>query len=469
MVRIDRPNEDVMQPTFASFNRAFALALALSIGVSLAVDHWLFARRGFLALFGYGTQEGQIVNKLDHAPGAAKVADIIFFGSSLTRSGMAPEPFLEKGLVPLNLAVTGGGPLFSYYALKRIESQLRQRVTKPTLVLELNTFHLLAPKGWDEYPHFISAVRSRWETLRDFPALWSHFAQYRMQDRVLGRLFLPSLYYQRFGELALAQGTFGRTFYGEEDASGFFAINTVSDTDPTFDPVVRPPTAYNSGKVQYLRRFVELAGDIGAPVVLYAYPWSFWTTSHAAPLTDYLRRFGGVVSVIGNSEIKIGRADVQSCCGAHLNSRGSKRVAGVFADKLPLHGDIASLKARWSGVVRELPLPFEEVQLDGTASANDVVAAGRVPVQPGRPVVLDVDVDVEDGQFALAVEPVIGGVVRFNGTHPFPLGLEPLYLRQGPMSAGIEEADEVQIRLIAAQAAARGVVRLKRLWQRPGN
>lgn len=456
-----------MASRFTSFSRAFAVALTVAISASLAADHWLYAHRGFLKLFGTGTQEGQILNKLDHAPGAAAAADIIFFGSSLTRSGIAPEPFLERGLVPLNLGVTGGGPLYAYYTLKRIEPVLRQRTAKPTLVLELNTFHLMVRKGWDEYPHFVSAVRSRWDVLREWPALWSHFLTYRMQDQLVGRLFLPSLYYQHFFDAVVAQRHFGRTFYGEEDASGFFALNSVLDRDLTLRGVRRPLAAFNAGKIDYLRRFVELARDIGVPVVLYAYPMNFPTTDSAAPLTEYLRGFGGAVTVIGNDDIALTRTDVQSCCGAHLNTTGSERVARIIADKLALRGDEDTLPGRWSRVAQELPLPFVETRLDGTAKANDTIAVGRVRIMPGRPVVLDVDADVEDGQIALALEPVIGGEVHFNGTHPFPLGPEPIYLRQGTLSLGVDSAPEVQIRVIAVAGATRGVVRLKRLWQRP--
>src|SRR4051794_32340746 len=78
-------------------------------------------------------------------------ADIIFFGSSFVRSGISPEPFLKRGLLPLNLAVSGGGPLYAYYTLRRIAPVLKRRERPPVLVLEINAMGLIVRSGWDEY------------------------------------------------------------------------------------------------------------------------------------------------------------------------------------------------------------------------------------------------------------------------------------------------------------------------------
>src|SRR5437016_3226330 len=109
-----RPSAD------AAANRRFVFAALTGFVAFFAMDWYLFAHEGFLRLFGGATQEGQIVSKVARAAGMAEVADVILFGSSYVRSGVAGEPFLEHGLMPFNFAVSGGGPVFDYFALKRI-------------------------------------------------------------------------------------------------------------------------------------------------------------------------------------------------------------------------------------------------------------------------------------------------------------------------------------------------------------
>src|SRR5580692_1552895 len=105
--------------TFSSNRRFLAVAGCTALLV-LACDLELYRFRWFLRHFGYGTQEGQIVSKLDRAGLQASVADVIFLGSSTIRSCVSSKPFLENGLLPLNLGVSGGGPIYCYYTLKKL-------------------------------------------------------------------------------------------------------------------------------------------------------------------------------------------------------------------------------------------------------------------------------------------------------------------------------------------------------------
>jgi hypothetical protein len=102
------------------------VALALSVATCVLVDYELYTREWFLNHVGFGTQEGQIVRKLKHSERLAAAADVIAFGSSFIRSSVSSEPFLAHGLLPFNFAVSGGGPVYSYYALAHIAPVARR-------------------------------------------------------------------------------------------------------------------------------------------------------------------------------------------------------------------------------------------------------------------------------------------------------------------------------------------------------
>src|ERR1043166_3923301 len=105
--------------------RKAGVCVLTTIALLVGVDHWLYGTRWFLRHFGYGTQEGQIVAKLDRAPRYASVADVIFLGSSTIRANIASRPFLDAGVLPLNLGISGGGPIRS--EARRVGKECRCR------------------------------------------------------------------------------------------------------------------------------------------------------------------------------------------------------------------------------------------------------------------------------------------------------------------------------------------------------
>jgi hypothetical protein len=88
----------------AAANRRFAGVAAIAFAAFFACDTYLFSFEGFRRSFGDATQEGQELSKVARSARLAAVADVIAFGSSYVRSGLAGEPFLERQVVPFNFA-----------------------------------------------------------------------------------------------------------------------------------------------------------------------------------------------------------------------------------------------------------------------------------------------------------------------------------------------------------------------------
>ena len=390
-----------------------------------ATDHWLYAERGFLRLFGPGTQEGQVLGKLDAAPKSAAVADIILFGSSLTRSGVSTQPFRDQGLVSLNLAVSGGGPLFAYEALKRIYPALAERTTPPVLVLEISPLALLAGAKWDEYPQWLSAVRGRLEVARDYLSYHNHFYQYGLASRLFNGFLLPSSYYRSFRQHVALGGRYDSGFFGDEDIGGFAAISTAPPAGeiPEENQMHNPPlSAYSSEKLKYVERFLKLAQDLGAPAVLYFYPMYYKSPDRGAALFDYLRsRFPALrLEIVTNADVSIDMSDTEFG-GAHLNWRGSDKVALALIRKLGLKRDSASSAERWASVAAEHPIGTcqsapksisvsspgcdgVELEFDGAGAQGDTWISDTIPVVPGIRYTLDATFDIPKGKLYVIIE-----------------------------------------------------------------
>jgi hypothetical protein len=339
----------------------------MSIGLAgfLLVDHLLFAREMFRRAFGSATPEGQIRHKARQAHRFAEVADVVLFGSSMTRTGASSEPLLLRGVLPFNFAVSGGGPLYDFYALQSIAPELARRATKPTLLLELNEVSLgretaRGPERytWSELEVFHGISRSRLETVRDLPRLFANFAAYGMASRFTSSAILPSGLYRQYtrGVIAWA-GDLGDFFFGSEDCCGYAPLYEIGHS--TWHAPDAPPLALNEVepvKLDYLRSFLYLARKLGCPVVLVSRP--------TASLTSDEHRYDLVFAELGrgNPGLILLRPsqyglDVADFADAHLNIWGADKYVNALADVLALTGDRALLAGKFDHLFTPVAVP----------------------------------------------------------------------------------------------------------------
>src|SRR5579872_78873 len=277
--RSDMPEE----PLFAR-HKSFLLAVFVALVACYLIDYEIYSGQWFLEHFGYGTQEGQIVRKLQWSDRVAQVADVIAFGSSYTRSGLSSAPFLEKGLVPFNFAVSAGGPVYAYYALDKIAPVLARRSTKPVLLMELslNTLGLDAAEqpgaGWSEYQHVFAVARSRSSIARHFLLLQENFQQYSESSEFLAAALWPSSTYRAYGRVLgsyppsafldfLTRARKDGYFYGYEDTGGFAPLYDTGSPLLDYYFVPLPLERFVPAKVAFLKLFIERALQLGARVV----------------------------------------------------------------------------------------------------------------------------------------------------------------------------------------------------------
>jgi hypothetical protein len=471
----------------SSSNLSFLVALAVGLAALFAADHWLYAECGFLRLFGPGTQEGQVLGKLDAAPNAAAVADIILFGSSLTRSGVSTQPFRDHGLVSFNLAVSGGGPLFAYEALKRIEPVVAKRRTPPVLVLEISPLALLAEAKWDEFPQWVSAVRGRLDVAENYYSYYEHFRKYGLASRLFNSFVLPSSYYRSFRRHVALGGRYDAGFYGDEDIGGFAPISTSNPAGKIAEEIQvhNPPlSAHSAEKLKYVERFLTLAQDVRAPVLLYFYPLLYSSPERGAALFAYLSsRFpASRLEMMTNSDIGIDMSDVQFG-GWHLNSRGSEKVARALIRKLGLEGSNSAAE-RWDWIAAELPISVQqngaicakfsrlgrhgiELKFDGAGAREETWLSEAISVVPGVRYTLDGSFDLREGKIHAGLESVdeLGNVKGSNGAiWPTPT---PGALTAGVQSLSLTAAtDRLRLRLVQPNGGVKGQVRFWRLWAR---
>jgi hypothetical protein len=322
------PPSPMSSSSISNSNLRFLAALIVGLGVVLSADHWLYARQGFLRLFGPGTQEGQVLHKVEIADRFAPVADVIMFGSSMTRSGISSQPFLEQHIVPLNLGVSGGGPLFAYKALARIEPLLAKRSHPPTLVLEVNPDGFLLGK-WDEYPQFISLERSRFAVFRDFPSLLSHFRDARLGSRLFNGWWLPSSYYRAFREQVFTGTSFPGSFFYEEDIAGYAPVpNMARASSGPFGTQFAEPalSGYKRSALEYAVRWLEIAARLNAKVVIHLAPAYFSSADEAKNLLAFFRTQFPLINFIVLDPRDIGLT-AREAFDAHPNESGARMIA----------------------------------------------------------------------------------------------------------------------------------------------
>ncbi|HJZ97124.1 MAG TPA: hypothetical protein VKE70_11515 [Candidatus Solibacter sp.] len=415
-----------------SSKRNAGLCLLIAAALVLGADYWLYSARGFLRHYGYGMQEGQVVAKMDRARIQASVADVIFLGSSTIRCNIASRPFLDAGLLPLNLGVTGGGPLYSYYALKALAPVLERRSTKPVLVLEVSAVAMQVAPGsiWSEYQHLFAVARSRFEIAHDFPALYSNFRTYDQTSLFLATWALPSLSYRAVApavgglpvsELPMLFGT-GRgmnmPYLAIEDPWGYAPLYETE----TIQQAVNPPVMWNIApcKRQFLRATVQLAHRLGMPVVLLESTVIGFGTPPDAVFEEAAHEAPGARAIrYKNCDFR--REDFQD---AHLNDWGADRLSARLVAMLGLKGDKRKLeeKEHVAGDRADVPatatwhLPQTGVSIATDESRaivfdrkagvpNEPAESPSFPTIPGTQYVLEFEVRDASGRVCVVIGP----------------------------------------------------------------
>lgn len=402
-----------------SDNRRFAAAAACAFAAFFAVDWYLFAAEGFLREFGAATQEGQVLSKMHRAPRMAEAADVILFGSSYVRSGVAGEPFLQQGLLPFNFAVSGGGPLYDYFALQRIAPILARRTDKPVLLLELKTDTLQrqSNSAWSEYPQYIAIVRRRAEMLRHAGLLWRNFSDFNLTSQYISGVLIPSgIYRSHAVPLLGAGGSLDGYFYGVEDVSGFSPLTTLARPSmvPAGGPLPPIPVeGFFPGKLAFLRAFLTLARTTGCRVVLYQSPTVFLGRDRGAldALVTSIQSEFGDLRMLRTDTYPLTIEDFDE--GGHPNIRGSDKMGRYLIGALGIVGDPARLAAKTATAFEMSAIPAVSAWSSDTnriaaegdamlvrpAPGTTIAQSPPIAVTPGREWVFEAAVSEVRGRF----------------------------------------------------------------------
>lgn len=473
-------------------NRRFLIVAAVAFAGFFAVDSFLFAHEGFLRTLGQATQEGQVLSKVRRAPRQAELADVIFFGSSYVRSGIAGEPFLQSGILPFNFAVSGGGPVYHYFALRRIAPTLRQRTQKPVLVLELKTDPLVRTRGsvWSEYPQFSGIVRSRLEMLQHAAPLWRNFREFGMTSQFLSGILIPSSIYRSHAVPMLgAGGSLDSYFYGMEDFSGYSPLLTRAGPMPNLPTQMLPPvplTGIYAGKIEFLKSFLTLAASLECQVVLYQSPSVLLGRDREVlePLVSSLRAEFPNVQVIWSSDYDLDLDDFDE--GGHLNIKGSDKMSAYFVRRLGRRHSPEVLEAKLRQAFLQVPIPDvstwtidsaratgagQELSVSAVLSETMVVAQSpEIRVAPDHEWVLEVAMPIESGRLSVGLS-WQSGDQGTSGSLEFVSPLEAaffgesnrMFLRVAP-GAEVLTIKILDYDLQNSRKASAGQVRFLRLW-----
>jgi hypothetical protein len=407
----------------SSLNRRSAAAVMCALACFFVVDWWLYGRLGFQRLFGQATQEGQVVSKAARARAMATNADVIAFGSSYIRSGLSGEPFFERGLLFWNFGVSGAGPLTSYFALKEIAPLIAARAVKPTLVFELKT-EAIERRGdtlWAEYPQYLGIVRTRAERLQEAPLLYRMFREEGMTSQYLSSVILPSGIYRSYNvELVERNGRVDGYFYGMEDASGYaplYSFASPESVDRHARSHALSRAEWLEGKVDAIRRFLQLAQSLACPVILYASPtWALGGDASAfnEVWSEVAQPFPNV-SLLRTNEYGLHIRDFDS--GGHPNLFGSDKLSRLLIDRAGLMGGPLESKIHSAFDVYAIPEPSSwaltgarhsasdamSIEMEGSAVAAhpELAVSPAVNVVPDRECVLELATDLGRGRLTV--------------------------------------------------------------------
>jgi len=257
-------------------------ALLVAASLLMVIDRALYGEKLFLRYWGPGTLEGQIDGKIRKARAFAREADVILFGSSYVRQGYATAPFLEHGLVPLNLGISGGGPLSSYFLLDEISGTLRGRAIKPVLVLEIHGPFLSSEKSKHaEFRQVFALVRDRRTIWDHFGPLYRHFANHGLSSKFLSHIAFPSfIYRQNNWNVALGIELVGG-HAGAEDIFGFSSGLHIADRP--FPATAKKRIRPFEEQILFVEKFVKLAAELGCRIIV---------VPITNPSSDYLDEVG---------------------------------------------------------------------------------------------------------------------------------------------------------------------------------
>lgn len=417
----------------------FAFVVLSALLSFVLMDDILYRQGFFLKFFGDATQEGQVIAKKERFVRYADVVDVILFGSSFTRSGISSEPFTKARKLVFNAGVSGGGPLYSYFALDEMAEQLRKRDRMPLLVLELHPDALLRDRPrWSEYPQFAALVREKGRIFRNIQLLFQNFLAYGQESRFLSGLLFPSLIYREHNRQVQhglgEQFRSGRRpmegyFIGMEDHGGYAPIYTTATGADCASGVSRdemlPLHTFEPTKIAFVRRFLELATTLGAQVLVIERP-NLCNDQLLARLVDELRREYPTIAYFPSRELGLSTNDFQSPSpAAHPNLWGADKVGTRIArymDSLVNKVDInETFPERWGSVYKEVKclewasvsdvskaqggrLHLAEVKkLDGKVS-EPIAWTREFFVEPGKEYILEGRAKVSSGLLQVKLE-----------------------------------------------------------------
>ena len=467
-------------------NRRFAVTAVCAFGLFFLCDAWLFSYEGFRRHYGDATQEGQELSKVARSGHLAEIADVVLFGSSYVRSGVAGEPFLEHGVVPFNFAASGAGPLFNYFALRRIAPVLRAREHRPWIVVELKRDALEADSQlWAEYPQYLGIVRGRTEMLRFAPMLWRSFRDYGMTSQFLSSVMVPSSIYRSHAVQILgAASSLQGYFYGMEDFSGFAPLYTVAAEALFHRAPDERPLRLSDGKRAFLAAFLRLASDIGCPIALYSSP-TLHPDREAAVYDALVADLRGELPGLRHlktTEYGLDPGDFDE--GGHPNLHGADRLSRRIIAALDLRGDPGTLTTRlgrafdvvslapvgrWTLSNRARAVGDRSLAIDTASSLPTIAAAPSIAVTRGREYVLEAAVALTRGRIAFNVSWLDGASGRREERRAMS-PRDPRLARDGRLFLRFRaDADAIDLGIVDVEAlnggaSSEGKVEILRLW-----
>ncbi len=396
-----------------------------------AADYWLYAREGFTRTFGEDTHDGQDLSKLRRARAFAGDADIIVFGGSYARFGISSKPFRDADILEWNFAVSGGGPVSSYFALKSIAPILASRRTKPVVLLEVfrDALVKVGPpgKGWSELVHLNGLARSRRELIADYGLLLPLASEYGSVHDLLVQTLLPSSVLRKYTEPLIANGNLAGYWYWADDDFGYAPIQDIA---PGASVPRRPLTLEGTSptKLNFLFAFFDLARSLGSPIVLLSSPQLEFLGDEVDRYDELHRMLATKYPELGflpAREFGLTRDDFGADGWAHPNVHGADKISRAIIGRLGLKGTHDAFVQRYARLFDAVPLPpwsewhgalVPTPQAGPSAFEYKTGAGGLVasfitsPIPSGMDALVELQLQRGRGQLDMCVEGTEGGI-----------------------------------------------------------